>query len=251
MIKNENFYVVHGWMLNELQLKGNELLVYAIIYGFSQTENQCFTGSLNYLSEFTGATKQTVINAINSLISKGLIEKTERVYNGVKFCEYQSKIFGGSQNFLMGSQKIRPGVVKNFDGGSQKIRPNNIIYNIEDKIEDKIVTSDSGKPKKSKPKSKADFIPDWFEEVWRAYPRKEGKNAISKEAFKALSEAGKETIISAIENYKRNLLENRTDKKYILMGSTFFNGRWEDYVREGEMNGTESKSNESLWGTVC
>jgi len=245
MIKNENFYVVHGWMLNELQLKGNELLVYAIIYGFSQTENQRFTGSLNYLSEFTGATKQTVINAINSLISKGLIDKTERVYNGVKFCEYQSKFFGGSQNFLMGSQKIRQGVVKNFDGGSQKIRPNNIIYNIEEKKENKIVTSNSSN-QKSKPKSKADYIPEWFEEVWRLYPRKEGKNAISKEAFKALSEAGKEAVASAIENYKRNLLENRTDKKYILMGSTFFNGRWEDYVREGETNGTGYASNPGL-----
>lgn len=145
MIKNENFYVVHGWMLNELQLKGNELLVYAIIYGFSQTENQHFTGSLNYLSEFTGATKQTVINVINSLIEKGLIEKTERVYNGVKFCEYQSKIFGGSQNFLMGSQKIRQGVVKNFDGGSQNFLPNNIEYNIGDNIENK-KTGDTPEP---------------------------------------------------------------------------------------------------------
>ena len=35
-IRNENFYTVLGWMLNVLELKGNELIVFAIIYSFSQ-----------------------------------------------------------------------------------------------------------------------------------------------------------------------------------------------------------------------
>ena len=33
-IKDENFIMIQGWMVNMLNLKGNELLVYAIIYGF-------------------------------------------------------------------------------------------------------------------------------------------------------------------------------------------------------------------------
>ena len=33
-IKNENFIAIQGWMINELQLKGNDLIVYALIYGF-------------------------------------------------------------------------------------------------------------------------------------------------------------------------------------------------------------------------
>ena len=36
MVKNENYLVIQGWMITELKLKGNELLIYAIIYGFSQ-----------------------------------------------------------------------------------------------------------------------------------------------------------------------------------------------------------------------
>ena len=39
-IKNENYVLIQGWMINELKLKGNELLIYALIYGFSQAENQ-------------------------------------------------------------------------------------------------------------------------------------------------------------------------------------------------------------------
>ena len=60
-IKDENYIAVQGWMRNQLKLKGNELLVYAIIYGFSQTTNQVFNGSLQYLADWCGATKQGVI----------------------------------------------------------------------------------------------------------------------------------------------------------------------------------------------
>jgi DnaD/phage-associated family protein len=116
-VKNENYISIQGWMVNELNLKGNELLVYAIIYGFSQEENQKFAGSIQYLANWIGSSKQTVFNCLKSLIEKGLIEKKETFINGVKFCEYQSK-------FLMG-------VVKIFDGGSQKIIPNNINNNID------------------------------------------------------------------------------------------------------------------------
>nr|DAI57620.1 MAG TPA: hypothetical protein [Caudoviricetes sp.] len=31
-IKDENFTTIQGWMLNRLNLKGNELIIYAIIY---------------------------------------------------------------------------------------------------------------------------------------------------------------------------------------------------------------------------
>lgn len=137
-VKDENFIVIQGWMRTELNLKGNELLVYAVIYGFSQTENQFFTGSLRYLTEWIGSSRQTVINCLNSLIKKDLIFKKEKIVNGVKFCEYQTKK-------LMGSQKNRLGVVKKLDGGSQNFSVdtsnNNIEYTIEDKIEETAPTT--------------------------------------------------------------------------------------------------------------
>ena len=60
MIKNENFIVIQGFMINELDLKGNELIIYAIIYGFSQDGENKYTGSLNYLANWTNSTKQGV-----------------------------------------------------------------------------------------------------------------------------------------------------------------------------------------------
>ena len=76
-IKPNNFINIQGWMVTELGLKGNELIIYAIIAGFSQDGESNFHGSLSYLSEWTNTSKQTVINCLISLQDKGLIIKNE------------------------------------------------------------------------------------------------------------------------------------------------------------------------------
>lgn len=50
-IKAENYIVIPGWAATQLGLKGNDLLLYSIIYGFSQAQLGCFCGSLEYLEE--------------------------------------------------------------------------------------------------------------------------------------------------------------------------------------------------------
>ena len=73
MVRNDNFFVGHGWMINELGLKGNELIIYAIIYGFSQTKKQNFTGSAQYLADWTNSTVRGVQKNIKALQEKGLL----------------------------------------------------------------------------------------------------------------------------------------------------------------------------------
>ena len=87
-MKNENYITILGWMRNELHLKGNELLIYAIIYGFSQNENQKFTGSANYLAEWCGITRRAVMSCLKNLINKNIILKEDIHKNGVKFVNY-------------------------------------------------------------------------------------------------------------------------------------------------------------------
>lgn len=87
-MKNTNYYTVHGWMINELGLSGNELLIYAIIYGFSQDGSTEFTGSLNYLVTFINSTKPTVINCLKKLCERGLLVKTDRIINNQNFPTY-------------------------------------------------------------------------------------------------------------------------------------------------------------------
>lgn len=87
-MNRDNYITIQGWMRTELDLKGNDLMVYAIIYGFSQEENQEFTGSLQYLADWCGATKNGIQKNLKNLIERGLIRKTETSKNGVKFCAY-------------------------------------------------------------------------------------------------------------------------------------------------------------------
>ena len=135
-IKDENYISIQGWMVNRLNLKGNELLVYAIIYGFSQDGESRYTGSRRYLADWCGCSVKTVGNALASLVAKGLISKHDKAVNGVHLCDYSITPVG--KNFPGGREKITPGVGKNFPGGREKITPHNIEDNIDvDTIEDK------------------------------------------------------------------------------------------------------------------
>lgn len=91
-MKNENYFVVHGWMRNKLNLKGKELLIYAIIYGFSQASGTKYTGSLRYLADCIGMSRDTVIRTLKNLEEKKIILKTQLEINNVIFNEYEAII---------------------------------------------------------------------------------------------------------------------------------------------------------------
>ncbi|MCM1297650.1 MAG: helix-turn-helix domain-containing protein [Muribaculaceae bacterium] len=78
MVKDENYYTVFGWMRNRLHLKGNDLIVYALIYSFSQDGESEFKGSLSYITDFTGASRRTIISTLASLEERGLITKDDK-----------------------------------------------------------------------------------------------------------------------------------------------------------------------------
>lgn len=124
MVQDNNYINIQGFMITKLGLKGNELLVYALIYGFSQDGNCKFSGSLSYIAEWISSSKQTVINTLKSLEAKGLIIKEQEVINNITFNK-----FSVVKNFDNCSQKNLPEVVKNFD----PIINNNINNNIKEK----------------------------------------------------------------------------------------------------------------------
>ena len=77
-IKSKNFVVIPGWAVTELGLKGNALIIYSVIYGFSQVEGvgHCFKGSIDYLAEWTNSTRTGVERVLKDLVEEGLLEKT-------------------------------------------------------------------------------------------------------------------------------------------------------------------------------
>lgn len=88
-INDNNFVTIQGWMRTKLNLKGNELLAYAVIYGFSQTDGAKFIGSRKYLAEWCGCSMATIDRTLNSLVDKGLISRTSYVTkHGYRAVEY-------------------------------------------------------------------------------------------------------------------------------------------------------------------
>ena len=129
-VNPENYITVQGWMVTDLNLKGNELLIYACIYGFSQAENQVFNGGLQYLADWTNTTKRSVITCLKSLVDKGYLLKNEKVIGGVKFCEYYgTKFTTPVKNFH------RPGE-ESSTGGGEESSPNNKDLNKQVDIKD-------------------------------------------------------------------------------------------------------------------
>lgn len=146
-VKDNTYIVIQAFMINELHLKGNELLIYSIIYGFSQAENQVYSGSLQYLADWTNSNKRSIIRVLKNLIEKGLIEKEEQEINGVKFCKYKAicnSLNSKCQNVTRGD-KMSPGRCQNVTGGGDKMSPNNIDNNIYiNKDKDKSTIKDCG-----------------------------------------------------------------------------------------------------------
>lgn len=123
--ENDNVYcILYQWMITKLGLSGVELILYAVIYGYTQSDAKKFSGSIAYLQYRTGASKQQVITKLKLLVEKGYIERKEIYKDGVKYVDYWSKNLTGVVKKLdRGGKETVPGVVKKLDRGSQEILP--------------------------------------------------------------------------------------------------------------------------------
>ncbi len=154
MIKEGNFIVIQSFMVTELKLKGNELLIYAIIYGFSQAEGQRFTGSLQYLADWTNSSKQGITKALKSLVEKGYIQREDKYVNSVKFVEYWCT------ELHRGIKQSCIGYTTEMHSGIKQSCTNNIDNNIDNSIDNSIdnIYIAEGNPRMTvqKPKSKSE-----------------------------------------------------------------------------------------------
>lgn len=81
-MRKDGYVVVQPWMIQDYNLKGNELLVYALIWGFSQDEQSCFYGSVSYIMDYFNLSKNTVLSVLGGLEEKGLLRKWSELVNG-------------------------------------------------------------------------------------------------------------------------------------------------------------------------
>lgn len=72
----EGYITILPFMVG-LGLSGNDLIIYAIIHGFSQDGKSCFWGGINYLMRATNLSREGVCTVLQRLVSKGLVIKKE------------------------------------------------------------------------------------------------------------------------------------------------------------------------------
>jgi hypothetical protein len=143
MVNEKSFITIQAFMVNDLHLKGNELLVYAIIYGFSQDGESEFTGSLQYLADWTNSTQQGVLKALKSLLQKQLILKNEKRNGFIKYCTYKTTEtkFNGNEPLNKVESPAKQSLIDDetkFNGAIKQSLSNNLNDNINDKLEDNI-----------------------------------------------------------------------------------------------------------------
>lgn len=120
-MKDENYINIQGWMINKLNLKWNELILYAIIYWFSQDWNSKYKWSLSYIEKALKISKNTIISNLDNLIKRNLIEK---------IIDDKWNLYSANIELLnnLGSAETEQGECRNWTGGSAETEHNNNKY---------------------------------------------------------------------------------------------------------------------------
>lgn len=69
------YLTIYRWMINDLELSGNDLLVFAFIYSYSRDGKSTFNSGQTYISEFTGIRRETVNRILSRLVSGKFISE--------------------------------------------------------------------------------------------------------------------------------------------------------------------------------
>ena len=220
MISDGTYITIQGWMRTELKLSGNELIVYAIIYGFSQNKQGKFTGSAQYLADWVGCTRRTVMTILNKLVENNFISKTEIILNNnEKRVSYQAergceKTSQGVKNFHRGCEKISHNININNNTNNNNNRDINNVHSCSESLEET-------------PEETAE---EFFERAWQYYPNKRGKGQVSEKSKERLMSHGWDNIKRAIDRYLEDL--KKDEWRQAQNGSTFFNSGYIDYLDE-------------------
>lgn len=146
-MNSDSFVVIQGWMCNELNLKGNELLIYALIYGFSQDAKSIFCGGRQYIADTFNISLPTVDKALQSLIDKNYITK-QSSNDYIHTDRYQVNV-GVVKKLYEGSKETLLNNIDNNKTNINNISKDILLQNSEDDVSDKLYSEDKPKKKKS------------------------------------------------------------------------------------------------------
>lgn len=205
-------------------LNGTELKVIMCIlrytFGFQRKSHKL---SATFIAKWGNCDLRTVKRALKKLQQDRVIIYINSEQRGVTAELMFNKDY---EQWCTGGQNVTSG--ENDTGGQN-------VTGVVGKMTPELVGKMTPKKIKKENKNiKTKYYDDFFEKVWKSYPRKLGKSSVTQKAKKELYEAGENVVLGAVNSYIAEIQENGTVEKYIMHGSTFFNTRWRDYIKEPE-----------------
>jgi uncharacterized phage protein (TIGR02220 family) len=113
-MKDQGFINVQGWMINHTPFTGNDLLFYALVYGFSQDGRTKFKGGYSYIAKTLKITRRGAMKLCNRVVKTGyinssLIDGFNHFWANLKMVEVVNKVHHGSeQSSPVGSEQSSP-----------------------------------------------------------------------------------------------------------------------------------------------
>lgn len=212
MIKQKSHIVIDAYML-QLGLKGNELLIYALIAGFCQDGvSECWTSQETMAEWCGGISTRAVRDILQNLITKKLITKKECLNKNVKYSykviEIVPELSSNEQELSSNEQEVFSTQQEVFSGGDRNFFPvvqelssgNNKIDNIYDnKIDNKTIKENI---------ILTNNIKENFDEFWSLYPKDRiGNKAKAYSAFCKVIKEKRATIdklLASVKSYARS-----------------------------------------------
>lgn len=174
----DDFYIINSWMIDELNLSGIELQVFAIIWSLSRGDKQLYIAGNAHLVKMTKKTEPTIISTLKKLCEKGYIKKMPVVVNKVERNYYKA--------ITQCTEKILVGGLKNFSGGTEKILAPNNKEIIKENIKEKKISYDIQKK-------------ELFDILWSKYSEGNKKNAVKQ--WNKLTDKEKQAVIDNVDYY--------------------------------------------------
>jgi hypothetical protein len=225
------FAILTAEVRYDKELSSTAKLLYAEISALTNAEGFCWANN-SYFAELFDCHEKSISRTISLLEKKNYV-RTELIKRGYKT---QRKIYINVAN--IGNKNVTDRGNKNVTADGNKnvtdIGNKNVTLEGNKNVTQNNIISFNNINNNNKINSKKNMsisdLEHEFEEVWKLYPRKDGKQDAKKAYIKARKEKTTyEQVENGIKRFIESLKERGTQKEYIPMGSSWFNQRrWED-----------------------
>lgn len=252
--ENRGFTYIPYWMC-ELGLRSSELITYAVIYGYTMRCGS-YTGSLAFLAKRACLTKQGVIKVLGRLTDLGHITRRQigfhKRYGTALFAYFA--LVNGQLPKLQGGESENDRERSLTDRSTGSTAPVNRVYPINketNKDQNKVLPSplkdvthagdgesteggkdlsSKGVPSKGACGCEQAELEAEFEELWKLYPRKQGRSE-ARRAYIFARRHGEtaQRVREGLEAYLRRIEREGTLPRFVKQGGNWFvYHRWAD-----------------------